>query len=29
MAIDVLTDNATEYSAYGFFVDRQKIGNYM
>jgi len=22
MAIDVLTDNATEYSAYGFFVDR-------
>ncbi len=26
MAIDALSDAATNYSAYDFFIDRQKIG---
>lgn len=29
IAIDVLSGNATQYSAYDFFVDRQRIGSNM
>lgn len=29
MAVDVLSDSATKYSAYDFFMDRQNIGFYM
>lgn len=29
MAVDVLSDAATKYSAYDFFMDRQNIGYYM
>lgn len=29
MSIDVLTDNATQYGAYQFFIDRQNIGSEM
>lgn len=29
MSVDVLSDSATKYSAYDFFMDRQNIGFYM